>query len=119
MNDDLNDKPDVELNDAFSVEVAGIQLDRSTTLGWEWPPGVKRSTAIWPKSFTTDANAVLPFTARYWMNVEAPADGYVTIHLYDGYPLTQNFRGDALAKTFARAAVVALIRAARAKKNEG
>ncbi len=128
MSDDLDNKSDAELNELFAVEVAGWQVGNH---GLFWDSDnreahiikggllhQKRTAMGLPSEpqfcvdFCTDANAVLLWLEKGAWNLwfEGKQWYRVTVEVglvgeYDGH-----------APTFARAAVLALIRGARAKR---
>jgi hypothetical protein len=102
MNDELDTMPDAQLSEVFAVEVAGMEKRHVEADLWH---GMETQ-------FATDANAVLPWLPKHW-RAEAgilyePKRDVVIVKVKDGR---------ASAPTFARAACIALIRAARTKKD--
>lgn len=124
MSDELESKTDAELNELFAVEVAG----------WRWhtfPNGALPSVKHWKDAddkytsihtagnVCTDANAVLPWLEKHPNAVLVLVDGawHCDLNCEEGAGETFNIVtvASSEAKTFARAAVLALIRAKRAK----
>lgn len=132
MTDDLDNKTDRELNEIFAEEVAGWTPHRGLmhtefSRGSEWLTDAPR--------FCTDANAVLPWLGNHhWRGNSNGCSGsnsdrypHYTIFVTER-PVAEcperfgrehcgdSFVGDLIAPSFARAAVIALIRAKRAEK---
>lgn len=116
--DTLDQATDAELNELFAVEVAETMERIDPQHGEARAYAMKRTGAYrsceWRDHFTdfaTDANAVLPWLEKCgpWKADQSPPDGvWVSV---DRPAFAQ-----AYADTFARAAVIALIRARRAGK---
>lgn len=104
--DGLEQKTDAELNEIFVAEVCDVKF---------FDDGVNHHLTTWP--FCSDANAVLPWLEkqRWHTAPRYPAEPYsVAVRLPPGV-LVGGVDWDAgQAPTFARAAVIALIRAKRA-----
>ena len=114
MSDELDGLSDARLSEVFAVEVAGFAASRfavhvSGTA--EYP--------IWaqalPPPFATDANAVLPYLSKesWWAENDHDKNGMVFVRIWTGIGESCHLVG--IAPIFARAACIALIRAARAK----
>jgi len=121
MSDELDTKTDGELSGVFAVGVAGWRDDtelpnvfwRTKRKGGE---GLTLERKKGFDKFATDANAVMPWLGKFGDAAASfcPEDKgrwYVGITGFGG-----EFCECAFASTFARAACVALIRAARARK---
>lgn len=130
MSENLDTMSDAELNELFAVEIAGWTIKRfwpscdmrtdtsKPCHQWYRPDGSLYSSDPW---FCTDANAVLPWLAkmnsasavlRTWI---ATPDWCVTIKECVGEN-GERLEAQGVAPTFARAAVLALIRINRATK---
>lgn len=113
--DNLDTLSDAELNECFAVEVAGWKRanpEETRERYQHWlPPGKQPVKNIIytarPESFSTDANAVLPWLEKdgIWECVFVGCRG--------GYAVSVGHGPDSEARTFARAACIALIRAKR------
>lgn len=115
MTDSLDSKTDGELNELFAVEVAGWMRSEERACDW-WIPGAGLAQGE-PLVFCTDANAVLPFLPR------EPSGNFWVCHAgYMGHRVCihggtcADILAEAHDKTFHRAAVIALLRAKRARK---
>jgi hypothetical protein len=102
---------DAQLNELFAVEVAGWSSG-----GWSaWhkeDEGTDR--VIREPAFTTDANAVLPWLEKGGEWQASKRQGQWMVSFYE--PKGDMYAHLSVAPTFARAAVIALIRAVRASK---
>lgn len=131
MSDDLDAKTDSELSELFAVEVAGW-VKKIAMPPFEDQPGI--DTLVWfdesgawvnddqgdwdkPK-FATDANVVLPWLEKF----SAWTLEYIKAHTVMSYRVNvmaslnaAEPSGYAFSPVFARAAVIALIRAKRAQ----
>lgn len=119
MSDDLDTKTDAQLDELFAVEVAGWHRQEERWPSqpytrWTWrdkPGGDIRACDL---RFTTDANAVLPWLEKHgW---KGTSDGQRAAVVVLAGPDQQVHEVRGIAPTFARAAVIALIRAKRATK---
>ncbi len=125
MNDDLDSKSDSELNEIFAVEVMGKILYEDKQPGangrkyWEEDGG---STVFYlpDQTFCADANAVLP-----WIEVQADTAPHQqaaaqfngtewSVVLFTDFDCPHPGSRRGVASTFARAAVIAIIRVKRA-----
>ncbi len=119
MSDQLDALPDAALNELFSVEVAGWHRgnevrDKTEYRGYWYSdgPGVEHIGTFAPP-FCTDATAVLPWLAKSHSWQSLYDQGEMREYTVDVWAPNH---GNAAAATFARAAVIALIRAKRSSK---
>lgn len=119
--DNLDSMTAAELDELFAVEVCGTLVPIEPTMGEARAYHDTRTGAYrnckWRECFTdfsTDANSVLPWLEKqqYWSGKRPNMPYHVTVH-YDPKDLDE-CQTHGMGDTFARAAVVALIRAARA-----
>jgi hypothetical protein len=127
MSDELDSLTNAQLSEAFAVEVDGWK--RGTTIEGKpalWPPDkeppTKRKQGMWPYGisvgdrFATSTDAVLPFLDKHPWNARNGVDycdGHHRVTITGiGRP---GIVSEAFSTTFARAACIALIRAARAQ----
>lgn len=117
MTDNLDSLPDSELNQLFAVEVecctrvAPAQWVRDAKRRiWGSRPGESFRFPL--PEYCTDANAVLPWLGTDW-DVRARNGSHVRVTYYRP---SEQIEGEANNGSFARAAVIALIRARRAGK---
>lgn len=118
--DDLDTLPDAQLDELFSIEVAGPAEhqwyethdgDICNHCGLEsWMPEEKCHIA-----YCADTNAVMPHLSKRHWNAWTQGDDLATRRTYVGIYAEKGERGyePSHASTFARAAVIALIRHAR------
>jgi hypothetical protein len=119
MTDELDSKTDAELSEIFAVEVSAFT-------DCEIIDGMYGQIKV--PEYSTDSNAVLP-----WLEKNIP-EKYETTYPFGGWFVYSSFdegkwlvslahnghyEFHAAAKTFARAACIALIRAKRAEKGGG
>lgn len=118
MTDDLDKKTDDHLNALFSEEVAGIRpichcgdyVDTHGHNSGHSPVVMKDADE---PNWCSDANAVLPWLEKFgWMGTSGAKEG-AAVKVLAG-PQPHVFEVRANAPTFARAAVLALLRAKRA-----
>lgn len=135
--DELDSLPDSALNELFAVEVAGFAWvsDHSMRKCWLLAPhslkhpmfaAMTRSLDFDVRDrgslidWCTDANAVLPWLEKYQNALPCWIAGSwqttISKEVGEGETFDVVALGDAEAPTFARAAVLALIRAKRASK---
>lgn len=104
MSDDLDYKSDAELNELFAVELAG--MEQVTRALWAFPGDLPQSL-----TFCASADAVLPWLEKH---------RYLRILFCRETPVRWEVAKEdsptvyAVASSFPRAAVIALIRAKRA-----
>lgn len=132
MTDDLDSKTDVELDKLFALEIAAWQTAKCSAQcpierggmrlpnyffdgemdAW-WHPTNERSTGVYavPPKFATSADVVLPWLARHHYEAFNNAGGGVQIRLHLDYRTLA--WSSAPFIPFARAAVIALLRAKR------
>jgi hypothetical protein len=107
MSDDLDTKTEAEISEIFAVEVAGFNTCT----------GCNQIRDILP-NFVYDANVVLPWLNNHDARIYHSTDWLVQIGTQpNSCAWVVNI--EARAKTFARAACLALIRARRAEKGAG
>lgn len=121
MNDDLDSKTDAELNELFAVEVAELEKCDAWLPAFHWSTGFQKGHCdhvnctprqLWPRQYCTKADLVLPWLEKAGYCAEYFGGNGNTVVFIDGPPKSR--AGN--AKGFARAAVLALIRMHRAKK---
>jgi len=114
MTDELETKTEAELSAVFAIEICGFHKEADTY----WVDGNEDLVCDIP-DFATDANAVLPWLEEY-ENVEFYFCSEDFDKWYVGILYNNGISGAfGFDKTFARAACIALIRAARARKGAG
>lgn len=113
--DDIDHLSDEKLSETFAVEVAGWVHGQFVN-DW-WRPGSDMVEPV--PSFATDANAVMPYLDKHHCSIRNEAGGGWQVSLLGGFYQMQ-VKGASTEKflTFARAACIALIRAARRSKEE-
>jgi hypothetical protein len=125
MNDQLDGMSNAELDEIFTVEVAGfVPMDcmLHDVGAYRGAGSRERSDGKWIAShipFCTNANAVLPWLEKHFIETEWCSPGqHHPRETHDNWRIRIPgvIAGDGRARTFARAAVLALIRAKRASK---
>ena len=119
MTDELDTMTDPELSEAFATEMAGCKKEGPILIAAKrgaifanW----KNANGDWvcEPSFATDANAVFPWLEKH-QTANAFVFGFWTVRIVCPCPRNIKILAEAEAKTFQRAACIALIRSKRAE----